>query len=240
MIELEFTHSPDNEIIGKYKIFKQKITIGTLKDNIIIINDDKIKKLHLVFEVTAHGLAIYDYQRCYYLSNGKKISGKKLHQQNDTIKIGDTQFKILNFQFSLPAGQYLLEFSMLPASLYGQQFASFSYEPVEVSVKESIDTITIPVEADCALFLVDDSMHQLDNGVHMIKRHSYSEGYFTSYPLEKDESTGLYYAYFNPDPISSDPSAFLWFYNGRPDTAEGGLSTCDLEPGYQYYIKILD
>ncbi len=145
-----------------------------------------------------------------------------------------------NFQFSLPAGQYLLEFSMLPASLYGQQFASFSYEPVEVSVKESIDTITIPVEADCALFLVDDSMHQLDNGVHMIKRHSYSEGYFTSYPLEKDESTGLYYAYFNPDPISSDPSAFLWFYNGRPDTAEGGLSTCDLEPGYQYYIKILD
>ncbi len=145
-----------------------------------------------------------------------------------------------SFQFSLPAGQYLLEFSMLPASLYGQQFASFSYEPAEVFVGESIDTITIAVKANCALFLVDDSMHQLDNGVHMIKRHSYSEGYFTSYPLEKDEFSGLYYAYFNPDPVSSDPSAFLWFYNGRPDTAEGGLSTCDFEPGYQYYIKILD
>jgi len=87
---------------------------------------------------------------------------------------------------------------------------------------------------------VDDRKQQLEEGIHMIKRHSYSNGYFTSFPLAKDEWSGLYYAYFTPDPIVSDPSAFLWFYDGRPGLASGGLSTCDFSIGYLYYIRILD
>lgn len=144
------------------------------------------------------------------------------------------------FSFALPPGQYQLEFSMLPASIYGQDYGSFSSDPFLVNIRESTDTLSIRVEANCALFLVDDSRQQLNQGAHMIKRHSYSDGYFTSHPLVKDESSGLYYTYFNPDPNLADPSAFLWFYNGRPGVAEGGLSTCGYKTGYQYYIKILD
>lgn len=144
------------------------------------------------------------------------------------------------FNFALPAGSYKLELRMLPASVYGQDFASFTSDPGLISIGENTDTLNIKVKANCALFLVDDSRQQLTQGVHMIKRHSYSDGYFTSHPLVKDEFTGLYYTYFNPDPKPSDPSAFLWFYNGRPGEADGGLSTCGFQSGYQYYIKVLD
>lgn len=142
--------------------------------------------------------------------------------------------------FAVPPGQYQLEFSMLPASVYGQDHGSFFHDPEMITISESTDTIYIAVEANCALFLVDDSKQQLNQGVHMIKRHSYSDGYFTSHPLVQDELSGLYYTYFTPDPKLADPSAFLWFYNGRPGEAEGGLSTCGFKSGYQYYIKVLD
>lgn len=144
------------------------------------------------------------------------------------------------FSFALPPGQYQLNLAMLPASVYGQDHGSFSSDPGLITISESTDTIYIEVEANCALFLVDDAKQQLNQGVHMIKRYSYSEGYFTSHPLVWDENTGLYYTYFNPDPNLADPSAFLWFYNGRPGEVEGGLSTCGFKTGYQYYIKVLD
>ena len=125
------------------------------------------------------------------------------------------------YSFSIPQGTYLLEFSMPPASLYGQQFASFIYEPAEVVVNENTDTIRITVEANCALFLVDDSRQQLDQGVHMIKRYSYSEGYFTSYPLALDELTGLYYAYFTPDPVGGRSKRVFVVLQGQTGRSPG-------------------
>ena len=55
-----------------------------------------------------------------------------------------------------------------------------------------------------------------------------------------DSLSGLYYTYFTPDTVPSNPSAFLWFYEGKQGIEEGGLTTKDLEIGYQYNIKILD
>lgn len=162
---------------------------------------------------------------------------------------GSFQFDLRNvnledFLFTLPAGDYQLEFNITPASLYGQELASFTTEPVIISLDEKTDTVFLEVEANCSLFLVDDRLQQLDQGAYMIKRHSFStEGYYLSFPLLKDAMSGLYYTYFRPDPHVSDPSAFLWFYEGRPGNAgstEGGLSTCGFEVGQEYYIRILE
>lgn len=142
--------------------------------------------------------------------------------------------------FTLPVGRYELNFNMSPASAYGQDYASFIPLTEYIQVSSASDTIRISVEANCSLFLVDDRKNQLEHGAFMIRRHSYSEGYFSSHPLRLDESSGLLYTYFTPDPNPADPSAFLWFYQGRQGNEEGGLSTGNLELGKQYYIKILD
>ncbi len=147
---------------------------------------------------------------------------------------------IEQYLFQLPLGDYLMEITNPPASLYGQRAGSFHSNPYHITITEWTDTITVLVEATCALFLVNDEMNQLEEGVFMIERHSYAQGYFWSYPLEFDTLSGLYFTYFTPDTIPSDPSAFLWFYEGVPGTEEGGLPTTGFEVGYQYYIRILE
>lgn len=144
------------------------------------------------------------------------------------------------YVFSLPAGRYEVDFSMSPASAYGQDLGSFIAETEFIEIDEASDTLLVRVNPNCSLFLVDDRNLELENGAFMIKRHSYSEGYFTSHPFKEDEESGLLYTYFNPDPRPADPSAFVWFYHGRPGEEEGGLSTCDMKSGFEYYIKILD
>ena len=58
--------------------------------------------------------------------------------------------------------------------------------------------------------------------------------------MARDSTSGLYYAYFTPDPVPADPSAFLWFYGERPALEEGGMPTTRFETGYQYFLKILE
>lgn len=142
--------------------------------------------------------------------------------------------------FALPAGEYLLEMSSRPASLYGQARGSFIADPLVVNLDEIIDTLAVTVTANCALFLVEDEKNQLDQGIHMIRRRFYYEEYFASFPLAVDTATGLYFTYFTPDTDTSDLSAYLWFYGERPGGEEGGLSTLGFEIGYQYYIKVLE
>lgn len=151
-----------------------------------------------------------------------------------------TSTGIDDYLFTLPVGEYSVDFRIAPASLYGQWGGSFMAEPVTVVVTESTEVITVPVEAKCAMFLVTDESDQLDDGIYIIERHSYAHGYFKSYPLLKDSATDMYYAYFTPDTVPDDPSAFLWFYEGEQGIEEGGLPTKDFEIGYQYNIMVLE
>ena len=147
---------------------------------------------------------------------------------------------IEEYTFEVPVGTYEMEIDNPLASLYGQRGGSFISEPTTVEIHESTDTLTIQVVANCALFLVRDDSEQLEDGAFMIRRFSYSQGYFTPYPLSKDDLTGLYFAYFTPDTTPSDPSAFLWFHDDRPGEVDGGLPTYELEAGYQYFVSILE
>lgn len=148
--------------------------------------------------------------------------------------------KMEDFTFQLPVGEYMVKAGNGPASIYGQKAAAFKSQPFSVGIDEQTDTLSLEIEADCALVLVQDELLQLDHGSYMIERHSYAHGFFESYPLTSDENSGLYYAYFRPDTLSSDPSAFIWFYDGVPGASEGGLPTYNMQIGFQYHIKVLE
>lgn len=190
----------------------------------------------------------------FLLENGAGFKGEDISEFTNHIlggvvrfsgEQGDYRFDLReqNLEthiFTLPAGRYELDFNMSPASAYGQDYASFIPRTKYIDVKTTSDTIRISVEANCSLFLVDDRKNQLEDGAFMIRRNSYSEGYFSSHPLGLDEASGLLYTYFTPDPNPADPSAFLWFYQERQGNEKGGLPTGNLELARQYYIKILD
>jgi hypothetical protein len=151
------------------------------------------------------------------------------------------KISIEDFLFELPAGSYKMEFNIPEASLYGQKGGSFLAQPSEVSISETMEPeITVNVQANCALLLVRDEMQELDHGISLIERFASGEGYFRSYPLTLDSVSGLYYAYFTPDTASTNLSAYLWLYKGKPGIESGGLTTSYFEKGYQYLIKVLD
>ncbi|MFO7934987.1 MAG: hypothetical protein R6U78_13010 [Bacteroidales bacterium] len=162
------------------------------------------------------------------------------HSNNRTFAFDLKDTGIGDFLFRLPVGEYLLEMEIPPASLYGQESGSFLADPGNISITEITDTITVQAEANCALLLVQDDQEQLEEGIYMIERHSITPDYFRAYPLSLDTLSGLFYTYFTPDTVPSDPSAFLWLYGSKPGTEEGGLSTAGFEIGHQYFIKVLE
>ena len=170
-----------------------------------------------------------------------KLSGGNVSfiGENSSYEFRTGRISLEEFPFSLPAGKYQVEFQVPEASNYGQKGGSFLAEPTSITVTEVMDQeITISVHANCALFLVDDERNQLDQGIYMIQR--YPSGYFDSYPLTLDTISGMFYTYFTPDIPNTNTSAFLWFYEGKPGIASGGLSTLEFENGYQYLIEVLD
>ncbi len=171
-----------------------------------------------------------------------KVSGGFVtFSNNQTTKEFNTgRTGIEAYLFRLPIGEYQITINIPQASLYGQEGGSFTAHPGRVIINEQTDTILVQVEANCSMFLVYDEQNQLDQGVFMIERHAFAHGFFWSYPLLIDSLSGAHYTYFTPDTVSSDPSAFLWFYEGKQGIEEGGMATKDLEIGYQYNIKILD
>jgi hypothetical protein len=159
-------------------------------------------------------------------------------QENHTFYIGDKQLD--DVQFKLPVGKYTLESDIPGASLYGQATGSFQVKAEEVAITELTDTVTIRVSPNCSLILISDQEEELEEGPFIIEKHSYANGNFKSYPMARDSLSGLYYAYFTPDPDVSDPSAFLWFYGEEPGIEEGGIPTSGFEVGCRYYISILE
>ncbi|MFC2099013.1 hypothetical protein ACFLTA_06095 [Bacteroidota bacterium] len=139
---------------------------------------------------------------------------------------------------TIPAGEYLMELHVPEASLYGQSSGSFMASPQTVNITEHTDTLTISVEVNCSMIIVSDEEDHLDEGSYIIERHT--DSYFAAYPMARDATTGLYYTYFTPDPESDDPSAFIWFYSYSPGEERGGMSTTGFEPGYRYFISVLE
>lgn len=161
-------------------------------------------------------------------------------ENNKTFKFDTENTGIEEYIFELPYGEYFLETEIPPASLYGQERATFKAGPVYVEISHFTDTVSVNVEPTCAHIVIGDKKNQLDKGAYIIRRHPYSQGYFTSYPLALDSLRRYYYTYVTPDTVPDAPYAFLWFYDEEPGIETGGLPTKDFEIGYRYLIKVLE
>jgi hypothetical protein len=182
----------------------------------LVLQSCEEKVSEVVFRVKMNGFTLNvdpDLPEPDHVEFTHKYSGGQIFftsgEQSYSFDVGD--IRIEDYPFKLPPGEYILESDIPVASLYGQPSGSFSVTPASVTITELTDTLTIYVEADCSLILVKDKAGQLDEGPFIIERHSYAHGYFKSYPMVRDSMSGLYYAYFTPDPVPDDPSAFLWF-----------------------------
>jgi len=201
--------------------------------------------IRVTFRVKAEGFTLSD---ALLDSDGvfstftHRVSGGivKFTNGDDMYSFDLENVSIDDFEFQLPPGEYEMELIIPPASLYGQKGGSFTSSPGKIIITETTETSPVKVVANCSLFLVWDEMDQLEDGIYMIERHSYANGYFISHPLFLDSLSNLRYAYFTPDTDTADPSAFLWFYSGMPGREEGGLPTSGFEIGTQYHIRILE
>lgn len=144
------------------------------------------------------------------------------------------------YVFTLPVGDYLMQCFIDTASNYGQPGGSFISSPHNISITDTTERIYLDVMATCSLILVNDEENQLDEPPSIIKRYSYSDGYFQSFPMPRDTVTGLYFAYFAPDTRPDNPTAYIWFYQGRPGIETGGISTLDFSLGKVYMFDILE
>jgi len=99
MIEFEITDSPDQNIIAKFKLYKNAIYLGS-KSKDLSITDSGLQSLHLLLEVPEKELLIHPMKGVdFFLINNKRSTSIKRVKKNDTIKIGNTFLKILDFEF---------------------------------------------------------------------------------------------------------------------------------------------
>ena len=171
-----------------------------------------------------------------------RLSGGTVIFRNgiDEYKFETGKSRIDEYLFSLPVGDYEVEFFISPASIYGQSQASFISETLAISVDSYTEKVVLDISANCALMLISDTHGHLDNGAHFIERHEINEGYFRAYPLSLDTATGLFYAYFTPDPDPLDPTAFIWLFPLSSDPERIGISTTGFEIGVQYWLNVLE
>ena len=101
MITLNFSQTPDFDIIGEYQTYKNSLIIGHSERADLPINDQTINDIHCILKLSEASLLIRSIpdQSFYYL-NGKKFSGEHLLKPNDQIKIGSTIFNISNFLYN--------------------------------------------------------------------------------------------------------------------------------------------
>jgi len=158
------------------------------------------------------------------------------NQQSYSFNTGMVFFD--EYVFELPVGEYLMECFIDTASYYGQSGGSFITSPQMVIITDSTEKIVLDVQTTCSLILVNDEENKLDEPPSIIKRYSYSEGYFQSFPMARDTATSLYFAYFAPDTRPDNPTAYIWFYQNRPGIEKGGISTLDFSLGKVYMFEI--
>ncbi|MBF0362263.1 MAG: hypothetical protein HQK49_14705 [Oligoflexia bacterium] len=113
MIEVSIESSPDTEIIGKHRYYKNFIRIGNsgsdddsisdISGDDILISDSLIINSHLLLEISedgSHVLAKKNSKIESYLVNDKKTTGHKKIKLGDTITLGKTIIRVLFFEYT--------------------------------------------------------------------------------------------------------------------------------------------
>ena len=111
MITIEILNSPDRETIGLYEWNFNKVTLGSSQESLILIEDDSILPLHLIFEVTSEGELFVSSASnlAFYFINGAKLKGRYFYKNNSTLLVGNTSLRINNFSFNTYDHQKIME-----------------------------------------------------------------------------------------------------------------------------------
>lgn len=97
MIHLEFTISPDNNVLSAFKYFQNQIYIGRTNGD-LWVQDNSLLPSHLMLEVIGNDLLIHPQKGVeFFLINGKRASVIRKLKINDLVTVGNTTFKILGF-----------------------------------------------------------------------------------------------------------------------------------------------
>jgi hypothetical protein len=98
MISFQITDSPDLNVIKSFTFFQNLIYLGRKRGN-LCIDDPKLLEGHLMIEVIGPILQVHPQTHVdHYLLNEKRATEIRKLKIGDTLTIGETRLKILNFQ----------------------------------------------------------------------------------------------------------------------------------------------
>lgn len=99
MINLKVFKSTDPNAEGTYEYQFDVLTIGRTEKNDLIFKDNQIPSIAVMLIIDQASLFLQTLQpELFCFINNKKISGKKLLQLGDQIKIGNHSFEIVAFR----------------------------------------------------------------------------------------------------------------------------------------------
>jgi hypothetical protein len=138
MIQFQFTKCPDLILLGSYEIDEKVFTLGCSMKAEIIIQDEKIEPIHLIFECSRDGLYVSSKDLLFFQLNNKKISGKKLLKLNDRILIGETEFSLSQYTFP----EHIFLHSEIPQK-YQEVKAN---DPTKFQIIKELERIILEIE----------------------------------------------------------------------------------------------
>lgn len=97
MFILELKLCPDQERIGTYTFYFPKIVVSRkINDCHLYLPDHSLKEQSLLVVEKSNGLEVSEKSNGFYLSNDKKISGKKIHHVGDSFGLGQCLLQIVS------------------------------------------------------------------------------------------------------------------------------------------------
>lgn len=104
MIKFKIISSPDQTLSQEHLFFFDQITVGNLRDRCLLnIFDPQWPNgqiLHLTIQADGVLSEFKSTRQESYLSNGKKIKGRKLNKAGDQIQIGESVIEIVEWSIS--------------------------------------------------------------------------------------------------------------------------------------------
>lgn len=98
MIQLEIIKSPDKDVEMNFQFFQNEIYLGHTKGN-LQIKDSELLASHLLIEVVEKDLIVHPQKNVSsYLIDGKRSSTVRKINANQIITVGQTSFKVTNFE----------------------------------------------------------------------------------------------------------------------------------------------
>lgn len=97
MYTLAIKECPDQEALGEYHFKFPVIRIGRAQHSSHLpVQDIAIAQSVLLIKDQPDGILVWEQNGGFYKSNGKKISGRKLHRIGDSFSIGETTFEVVS------------------------------------------------------------------------------------------------------------------------------------------------